>query len=244
MNSSVKQKPLSGAALKAIALICMIFDHIGYLGLLNWWWLRQAGRIAFPIFCFCLVEGFYHTHSARGYALRMLLFALITEPCFNFMCTSGRSFAYPAGQNVMFTLLIGIGVMYVVKQCQPLKGGAVFVCCAVAAGCCLAELLKTDYSYYGILLIAGMYLAHGSLALNALCIVGFVLIMPYYPAIIPFWPSCTLSIYAFALLAIIPIALYNGSHGSNSSFIKYAFYAAYPLHMLILTLIERGISVG
>lgn len=231
---------LSGTALKLIALICMIFDHIGYLGLLDWWWLRQAGRIAFPIFCFCLVEGFYHTRSVGRYALRMLLFAILTEPFFNLMCTSGRSFGYAGGQNVMFTLLIGIGVMYAAKCCMPLEGGALFTGCAVLVGCFAAALLATDYSYYGILLIAGMYLAHGSVALNALCIAAFALILPYYPAGIPFWPDCPFSIYIFALPAIVPIALYNGSAGRSSAAVKYAFYAAYPLHMLILALIARG----
>ena len=91
------QGGLSGTALKYIAMTTMLADHIGavllerivyYRGNLEqvamlmtsqwgdtlyWLWrmLRTVGRIAFPIYCFLLVEGFLHTRDWRRYWLRM-----------------------------------------------------------------------------------------------------------------------------------------------------------------------------
>lgn len=67
------------------------------------------GRIAFPLFAFLLVEGFVHTGNRKKYAVRMLVFALISEVPFNLMMEH-RLFG-PFHQNVLWTFLIGIGMM-------------------------------------------------------------------------------------------------------------------------------------
>ena len=95
-----KKKEITGAALKWIAIITMLIDHIGaayfeplifgefgpapdrIMGLTAWHFyevLRCIGRIAFPIFIFLLVEGFTYTGDRKKYALRLGLFCLISE---------------------------------------------------------------------------------------------------------------------------------------------------------------------
>lgn len=121
---------LSGSTLKWIALLTMLIDHMGAVllecGVVQAYNLnlptafsyetslfffqadriiRQIGRISFPIFCFLLVEGFHYTSNRKKYALRLFLFALLSEIPFD-LALQGTvlEFGY---QNVMFTLLFG-----------------------------------------------------------------------------------------------------------------------------------------
>ncbi len=69
---------ISGTGLKLIALVSMLMDHIsyifGYTGRIPWWF-GLAGRLAAPLFLFCLVEGFTHTRSRKKYFCRLLCIA-------------------------------------------------------------------------------------------------------------------------------------------------------------------------
>ena len=90
-----RHRVLSGSALKVLATLSMFVDHIASvipqeLGntvlfsvpgrvVTPYYAMRAFGRIAFPVFCFLLVEGFLHTRDRRAYGIRLALFALISE---------------------------------------------------------------------------------------------------------------------------------------------------------------------
>lgn len=65
--------------------------------------MRLAGRVAFPLYGFFLVQGFFHTGDWGRYMKRMVLLALVSEIPFNLIC-SGRPM-YPV-QNTLVTLSI------------------------------------------------------------------------------------------------------------------------------------------
>ena len=117
--------------------------------------LRLIGRVSFPIFCFLLVEGFLHTHDRKKYALRLFLFALVSEIPFD-LAIMGCLFD-PVHQNVFFTLLIGLLAMmlcdYFRMQAQPVAQVLVLILAMV-----LAWALHTDYGYRGVLLIELLYI--------------------------------------------------------------------------------------
>lgn len=118
------KKGITGSTLKIIALATMLTDHIGavVLGrmeltgalLYAYYIMRIIGRTAFPIFCFLLAEGFRHTGSKTRYALRMLVFALVSEIPFD-LAVRGEAFDF-SYQNVFFTLFIGLLVLCGLKK--------------------------------------------------------------------------------------------------------------------------------
>jgi len=97
---------LSAAALHILAMTFMLMDHLWATLLSSQMWLTHVGRLAFPIFAFLAVEGYFHTRSFKRYALRMLLFAVLSEVPFDLMY-GGTAF-YPVHQNVIWTLLLGL----------------------------------------------------------------------------------------------------------------------------------------
>lgn len=238
------RRGLSGSTLKWIAIGTMLIDHIGaslievYVmnsyGNASWsgfqtlsyeqrmvWYnldsiLRMIGRISFPLFCFLLVEGFWHTRDVKKYALRLGLFALVSEIPFD-LAFFGEVF-HPGHQNVFVTLflaLLGIwGLDYFRKkgQVQSLAG----VLCLGAAALC-AEWSCSDYDSFGVLLIGAIYLFHDRKILQAVC--GSVLLLSYGGT------------ESYGVLAFLPILLYNGNRGHQP---KYFFYVFYPVHLLVL----------
>lgn len=201
---------LSGSTLKLIAIISMLIDHTGAV-LLNgsqaYTLCRFIGRIAFPIFCFLLVEGYCHTHDIKRYAGRLFLFALISEIPFDLAFSrTPVNFYY---QNVFFTLWIGIGVMYAMDR----MGSPVLKLFAVVAGMAAAGILRTDYSWMGIAAIAVLYYTRESRLRQVFC--GALMFLWELPAVGGF----------------LPIYFYNGKRGVS---IKYLFYVFYPAHLLVL----------
>lgn len=247
MNQA-KKSGLTGSHLKWIAIITMLIDHIGAalleLGLLpqvanavlagnsfdyiladyHFWYnfdrvLRAIGRLAFPIFCFLLTEGFLHTKNVKKYALRLGLFALISEIPFD-LAFNGKllEFSY---QNVFFTLLIGLLVLVGLKYFEetlPLHLSWLRFIVALT-GILFAVFLRTDYDAFGILLIVLLYEFRNLKTLR--CIAGAILML---------FNSAT------GCLAFIFLWLYSGERGKQLP--KYFFYAFYPLHLLLLWLVR------
>ena len=76
-----------------------ILDEIG----------RGIGRLAFPVFCFLIVEGFIHTRNRLKYLIRLLIFAAVAHVPFNLM-------AFPISSkrhtDTIFTLAAGFAVIW------------------------------------------------------------------------------------------------------------------------------------
>lgn len=225
---------IDGSTLKIIAIITMFIDHIGAVILINllqfskgnvvmdtnailYVICRNIGRISFPIFCFLLVEGFIHTKNVTKYAARLLIFAFISEIPFD-LATNGDFYA-PYSQNVFFTLWIGILVLIGLKKIGAIEnmwllyGGRTLI---LLLGALASIFLNTDYELFGIISIAVLYLYRYNKKYQILL------------------GACSFLWEPTAILGFLPIYFYNGKRGLN---MKYAFYAFYPIHFLVLYLI-------
>ena len=92
--------------LRALACLLMLCDHMWATIVPGNEWMTWVGRLAFPIFAFQIAEGFLHTSNFRKYAVRLLIFGLVSEVPFDLVY--GSTMLYPFHQNVMFTLLLGL----------------------------------------------------------------------------------------------------------------------------------------
>ena len=217
MNQRWNIQCLDSFQLKCIAIVSMALDHTGAVLYPSQIWLRCLGRIAFPIFCFLIVEGFFHTHDVRRYMGRLGVFALISEIPYD-LAFRGVPLEY-AHQNVFFTLLIGIGMMILLERNREWPVKAVILLLTMW----LAVLIRSDYNFRGILLIFVFYIFHESrwLAVTAGGLWNFL-----YQGVIQ----------KYGVLSVLPLALYNGERGRK---MKYFFYIFYPAHLLLLYGISR-----
>ncbi len=224
---------LNGFHLKLIAVCTMFIDHLGHTLFPGTLWLRCIGRIAFPIFAFLIAEGCAYTHDRKKYALRLLVFALLSEVPFDLMV--GGTVWYPYSQNVLWTLLAGALVCWCIDWALQKKTPVAFALAgaAMAAAFCLLELAETDYGGWGALLTVLFYGVRrapcGRTVKMAVQAAGL--------AVFSIGVMGGLSIEVYALLALLPLWLYNGRRGFCSRTVQYAFYAFYPVHILILSLI-------
>ena len=228
-------KILSGSVLKLIAVISMLIDHAAYIlwddfaffekvlftvrgkELSVYYIMRCIGRLAFPLFCFLIVEGYLHTKSVKKYLLRLSVFAIISEIPFNLLA-SAKPLCITK-QNVYFTLALGVLAIWLFDKLP----NHFYKFCALGGAVVASYLLHTDYSVNGIVLIVLIYVLRNVPSAQALA--------SYF--VLP--PSAKLCAFS----AFLPINMYNGKRGFiKSKALKLGFYIFYPLHILILVLIE------
>lgn len=277
------RKYVSSANLKWIAIITMFIDHIGAslietnyqympaerLALVKQidYWIRAVGRLAFPLFIFLLIEGFFYTHSRARYLGRLLLFAAISEIPFDLAFFVRRDeldagiFYNMSYQNVFFTLVLGMIAMICMEWVitKVWEGGKASKEEAFAE--MPAETEASSGSVLrGILCVAACAAIVSALALlsDELCtdyrVSGVVAISMGY-LVSRALRSGKLSRHVWVLAAIlIPLILknsfeavavcdlalilrYSGEKG-NMHMPKWFFYAFYPLHLALFAVIR------
>lgn len=226
---------LNGFHLKLIAICTMFIDHMGHTLFPGVMWLRCIGRVAFPIFCFLIAEGCIYTHDRKKYALRLLVFALLSEIPFNLM--TGGWVWNPYDQNVLWTLLAGALVCWLMDWALKKRTVWAFVLtgAVTVAAYWLLELVNTDYGGWGMLLVAMFYGIHRAPSGAAVKMIAQAFGLVLFSIAVM---GGVLSIELWSLWALVPIWLYNGQRGFSNKAVQYGFYAFYPVHILILSLIS------
>lgn len=241
----MKKYRLSQESLKIIACVTMLIDHIGSVVipaayeinpseiLLNTYTvMRAVGRVAFPIYCFLLAEGAYYTRSRREYAKRLLIGLVLSEIPFDLLFFGEITLAH---QSVMVTLLLGY-LYEVAMNYMPAQGYWILLLLPFAM---LAEVLHTDYGGWGVAMIGLFVITRESSHKYWMQVLGLGVIawmiggmtIPVGPVAVP--------IQVFSMVAMIPIARYDGSKRTNNIWVRRGFYLFYPVHLAILYLLVR-----
>ena len=216
---------LSSAALQIIAILTMTVDHLGFYLFPNCEIFRIIGRIAFPLFAFLLAEGFMHTRSRSAYFYRILLAAVITQPlCYISDGVTQTTYAH----NVLFTLDFAFVALMMAE-----RGGYFLIGVPLIA--LLASALNCEYGVFGVLLVVGFYYARKIFTNNRIirlmaqaCILAAMMLsLADYDS----W-----GVQKWALLAIVPIALYSGKKGRRLP--RCFTYVYYPAHLLVLVILR------
>ena len=216
---------LDGTALKLIALVSMVLDHVGDLFFPEQIWMRAVGRLAMPIFCFCVAEAYIHTRDRRAYLERLALFALISELPFDFAFSGGIDLTQ---QNIMFTFALAVVALmaydYLYERQKGGWRGVVVGSIAVAAIGLLSILLGANYNFTAVGLVFVFYVLREQDAFirNAAAVAFEALVR-------------NVGIYRWGVLSFFPLMMYNGKRGRG---LKLFFYPFYPGHMLVLALLK------
>lgn len=230
--------------LHIFAMVTMLCDHLWATIIPGNDWLTCLGRLAFPVFAFMIVEGYFKTSNLKKYTLRLFIFALISEIPFNLVM--GSSLIYWIHQNILWTFLISIGMIHILEK---VKQKNIWLKLLVLVGVLIASIILgvitfCDYNFAGILTVLTFYLFRDN---KWWCRIGQLICMWYincellggYEYLIEFMGrEWHIQRQSFALLSLIPIWLYNGKQGYYNKYIKALYYWFYPVHLLMLALLK------
>ena len=245
----MKKGVFSQEGLKLIAAMAMLLDHFGatvvYSAYMDavitgnpaaanrlvglYYCLRILGRIAFPIYCFQLVEGFHHTRDLKKYVKRLAVGLVLSEIPFDLAFSGGLDWS---SSSVMVTLLLGVLMMAGMETFRDWRK-----LLAIPPFMFLAELLGSDYGGNGIALIAILYLTRGIPHEKLWRTAAMTVLL---------WFGITVSVFGleiplelFGLVSLVPIFLYDGRKVTKSKWVQWAFYLFYPVHILLLWAVDR-----
>lgn len=241
---------ITSAALHILAMVLMLCDHLWGTIVPGNDWLTCIGRLSYPIFAFMIVEGYFHTKNLKKYVLRMLIFALISEIPFNLAV--GGAFFNPVHQNVLWTFLIAIGVMWLNDRVKQ-KGCRLWLRIltavgTVGVGALVGLLTMVDYYHVGVLTVLVFYFFRGRKWWCYLCqlacmiYLNFAMLGGFGYVFEVFGREVFFVRQGLAVLALIPIWLYRGKQGYYNKVMKYIYYGFYPAHLLLLGLLAIVLS--
>lgn len=145
---------LDTSFLKVLALLFMLVDHLGAAIFPGIPGLRIIGRMAFPLYAWCLVVGSEKTRSPLRYGLRLLLLGIISQPLY--MMALSHTWA---NLNILFSLLVGLIALVGIQKRWMLSQIWVPALCYVLLG-----FLRVDYGWMGLTFILVLYGARQSRA--------------------------------------------------------------------------------
>ena len=252
METSVltgSRKPAGNTAttwLKIIALVFMFIDHAGKMCFPNIPEMRILGRIAFPIYAWCMIVGFHYTRSVPKYLLRILITGLVSQPLY--MIALNHTWKQP---NIFLTLFLGLCALWGIREKKYLSQ-----IWAPVVTMALAIFVGADYGWRGVLLFIMLYAVQESRPGIAAVMISYFLFwgasysitkslfglpinMDALPAVLSQPLSAFLRMETYALLALPFILI---PFKKDLKLPRWVGYALYPAHLALLYALEQIIK--
>lgn len=220
--------------LKLVAIAAMVSDHVGSVFFPQYPVFRWIGRLAFPLFCYCLTVGMLYTHDIKKYLGRLGLFCLISQPfwilAFNYQDFMGNL----TNLNIFFTLFASLLAVWGI---HGKKWWALLV------GLAIIFFFNVDYAQTGVILMLIFYFCRNRPALGAV-----LYTLSYLPAL---WGDPTdpwalmIGGHAvdFEIFSLLALPLIYVRTGSGLKISKWFFYLFYPAHLLAIFLARLALHV-
>lgn len=191
-----------------------------------------------PVMFFFICDGYKYTSNKKKYALRLLLFACITQP-FHWLVFQQTQGWWTS--NVIFTLFFGLLSIIVWESRYKLWKRILLIILCIAAN----VLLYSDWLIFGVLFILFLHIYKDKPKAR---FIAYSLLICIHTSINLFSlgsvPAFKLFLYMFIMLAVFMVAylcmtiFYNGKKGKHPNFAKWFFYIFYPLHYLIIFIVK------
>ncbi len=236
---------INGNTLKIIAAVTMLIDHIGYILLPQYRFLRIIGRLAMPIFAFMIAEGCKYTKNKKRYLFTIAALAFIYQVVY---------YLYDGTTKMCILVTFSLSIimiyalqyfykMFFAKDASLLKKAfAALVFLATVAGTYIfVNRFNVDYNLYGCLLpvfaatvnipdTAPKFFKRFNCIPVSVFMLGIGLLYLCYKL------GGIGGLQTYSLLSIPILFLYSGKRGKYK--MKYFFYIFYPVHLFILELIS------
>lgn len=245
MNKQNKLKVINRDVLKYIAVTAMFIGHFLLFTIKEYHFfgipkqivtiLVNLQYIAPPIFFFCIAEGFRYTNSKAKYALRLFVFAVITQIAYVLCHTlTFDVLMFFTDWNVIMTFFLGL-VILIIWECKlPLPARLLMI----AACGALNLLISLEWGITGLLIIFAFYLLreHPYMRLLAyeLIFIGYITISSGRITAIFTSRQFQALFLSITLSGLLITFFYNGKKGKHPIFSKYFFYIFYPAHLLLI----------
>ncbi len=238
--------------LKLVAMISMLIDHTGKMFFAKYNLMRIVGRLAFPIYAYCIAAGCVYSKDRFKYLSRIVLIGLVSQPFYAVALAHTNSAMYairfadnPLGAifnfyvnswstpNIMWTLALGLLMCWAIRERQ--------IPCAIALALIVWKVQASiNYGWQGVALIVLFYLF----------IQRWWLSLPVVLAFMAWWGLKGSRYHVFGLsfglqgFAILALPLIYISTNSRLKINKWVFYLFYPAHLIGIMLIEFALAMG
>lgn len=238
--------------LKLVAMISMLIDHTGKMFFPQYQIMRIIGRLAFPLFAYCIAVGCVYSRDRFKYLTRIVTVGLISQPFYAVALahTNQRMYAVrfvdnPIGAvfnfyvqswsvpNIMYTLALGLLVIWSIRERQ-------FACTVALALIIWKVQSSINYGWHGVVLIALFYL----------CIAKWWLSLPVMLGYMIWWGMQGSGFQLFGIrfglqmFAVLALPLICIPTWSKLKINKWVYYLFYPAHLIGIMLIQFALAMG